>query len=177
MYRREISLYYSNIPSECKQISLFCGKEAGNPERRRMFHSGAAGGTWHRVYKKITITALQTFKCRRIIRMKIEKRRDVQWRWTSSWQMWMTWFLTVRSRATANGKTGRTTPRGRGFFYAFLRVPKISTMRNRFSEIFRKRLRKNREIIATLTYIERKCGLIYIKKFDNSHILWMLNEK
>ena len=29
-------------------------------------------------YKKITITALQTFKCRRIIRMKIEKRRDVQ---------------------------------------------------------------------------------------------------
>ena len=38
-------------------------------------------------------------------------------------------------------------------------------MRNRFSEIFRKRLRKNHEIIAALTYIERKCGLIYIKKF------------
>ena len=50
-------------------------------------------------------------------------------------------------------------------------------MRNRFSEIFRKRLRKNHEIIAALTYIERKCGLIYIKKFDNSHILRMLNEK
>ena len=50
-------------------------------------------------------------------------------------------------------------------------------MRNRFSEIFRKRLRKNCEIIFTLTYIERKCGLIYIKKFDNSHILRMSNEK
>lgn len=50
-------------------------------------------------------------------------------------------------------KTGRTTPRGRGFFYAFLRVPKISTMRNRFSEIFRKRLRKNWKIISTLAYI------------------------
>ena len=119
MYRREISLYYSNIPPECKQISSFCGKETGVPERVRKPHPGADEGTWRRVYKKITITALQTFKCRRIIRMKIEKRRDVQWRWTSSWQMWMTWFLTVRSRATANGKTGRTTPRGRGFFYAF----------------------------------------------------------
>ena len=50
-------------------------------------------------------------------------------------------------------------------------------MRNRFSEIFRKRLRKNHEIIAAFAYIERKCGLIYIKKFDNSHILRMLNEK
>ena len=33
-------------------------------------------------------------------------------------------------------------------------------MRNRFSEIFRKRLRKNHEIIAALTYIERKCGVL-----------------
>ena len=62
-------------------------------------------------------------------------------------------------------------------FLCFLRVSKISTTRNRFSEIFRKRLRKKHEIIADLTYIERKYGLIYIKKFDNSHISGTANEK
>ena len=38
-------------------------------------------------------------------------------------------------------------------FLCFLRVSKISTTRNRFSEIFRKRLRKNRKIIHILMRI------------------------
>ena len=38
-------------------------------------------------------------------------------------------------------------------FLCFLRVSKISTTRNRFSEIFRKRLRKNRKIIHILKCI------------------------